>query len=602
MQEKPLKDGEHRPQGSIVFTDPAKHSSQVRATNVGPSWVECLSLYPDLAGEVNTFKSDPDVEPIHFTFPKEYCGGIHEEDFDKIKVLLGSQFLGIYMELEQSINRCPCRLVFCSPSTLKSAWSEGMMCPITLRRSLFGDELEDQKMPLLRFTPDFLDTASGDNGVRICIDLESVPLLSIVYSSVRIKSLSLYATTSRPVDDGWASQAAQLTYLLRSNVHFTNDEIYHFLELASSPAATWFEFAKPITRQMTVCDTFEVSLDALVDLRQDLDDAHLAFPVEGLLLYGDFSSAEQLSTLQWLFRSEVVDDSTHVKSLYALELRKMSKRGVLALAELLRASPPLLKELHVEADENDPFSVSDITTLIDAASGLTRLVILGNNFSNDMMKVILQRQRNLPHLEIEINEHFPEFKGIHRECPACQSIFLEPIECVVGGDTTRRPMLQFSRFEAVVIPDIDTFCKFSLLAQKLTAEPPGNKLLDKSSEDRILHMNLENSVSGKSVQAALVFICRIITENDHALAVECDTEPYMPTHHLHFYRRYIAEGAHSGYEVSSRHFLLLVGELVEIATFLEVPALKLFVRTLLLRAVVKGGLDDCIAPRPSSDD
>ena len=113
-----------------------------------------------------------------------------------------------------------------------------------------------------------------------------------------------------------------------------------------------------------------------------------------------------------------------------------------------------------------------------------------------------------------------------------------------------------------------------------------------SARHGTLPLSFAAHVSVTGFQLAVAFLTTAICDDDHSAASEHPTTPHLPRHQVHFYRK-VLEPQYCFHEYSSR-FLQLMGEFMEVATFLDIPAMKLFVRSMMFLGVVEDAFNDIL--------
>ena len=148
--------------------------------------------------------------------------------------------------------------------------------------------------------------------------------------------------------------------------------------------------------------------------------------------------------------------------------------------------------------------------------------------------------------------------------------------------------------EAVEIPSLSALREFSLLVERLLASDCGHGELQMPegahSNSHGIHLKIElaHPVSVQAVQVALAFVTHTGPLRDKAVAAM--RYPWLSLTEYHFYYTNTVNAGCAGMATIPR-FLHLMGELMEIGTYLDMPSLKRFVRALLLRVMKDGDLD-----------
>ena len=131
--------------------------------------------------------------------------------------------------------------------------------------------------------------------------------------------------------------------------------------------------------------------------------------------------------------------------------------------------------------------------------------------------------------------------------------------------------------------DIDAAKRYSLLIGNLLE----SGALPKTVAEREILLELDHPVSTDAAITAVVFLESVITVDDHRAAVDTEVRdllPYLPAHQLGFANKYI-------FPLPASRILHFLSELLEVATYLNVPALKRFVRSVIMLLLAKHELD-----------
>ena len=121
---------------------------------------------------------------------------------------------------------------------------------------------------------------------------------------------------------------------------------------------------------------------------------------------------------------------------------------------------------------------------------------------------------------------------------------------------------------------------YSLLVEQLLE--CGEKL-----EDREITIDLDHPVSTEAVSIVVVFVEKCATLADHHSALSTEghnVPPYLPSHHFRFANQYILPLPGP----KAYHFLC---EMLELATYLNIPVVKRFVRSTMMLLLAEGRLD-----------
>ena len=105
--------------------------------------------------------------------------------------------------------------------------------------------------------------------------------------------------------------------------------------------------------------------------------------------------------------------------------------------------------------------------------------------------------------------------------------------------------------------------------------------------EREIPLELDNPVSTQGAITAVLFLEKCATTADHKSALENEGQglpPYLPAHQLAFANKYI-------FPLGAPKAVHLLSEMLEVATYLNVPTLKRYVRSLIMLLLAKGDLD-----------
>ena len=112
-----------------------------------------------------------------------------------------------------------------------------------------------------------------------------------------------------------------------------------------------------------------------------------------------------------------------------------------------------------------------------------------------------------------------------------------------------------------------------------------------AGEEHSFPVELERTVQQQALDVAGAFISSCATDDDHNLAItEGSFSLFMPPHHVDFF------DMHIGIKFTHpRALLMFLGEVLEVAVFLDVPSLRRFVQSRILMLLATTPFDDFIA-------